>query len=239
VIIDKALILAAGFGTRMKELTKDIPKPLLPYRGRPIIDYVLERLAKDGVRHLFVNTHYLGAQIANHMTLWRNHFDSIRILNESTIRGTGGTIQDTCSLVEASPFFVVNGDIVWNPNPDQSVFKDLAEEYLLYKNPLLAVVPRERAFGYAGEGDFDVVNSQVNVPPPGSARPFVYGGIQVVAPKALQGFEEDAPSFSCYRMWLWLMKRKKLRGYPWEDPWFHLGTKEFYLSSQALNHETD
>ena len=63
----KAMILAAGFGKRLGELTKRKPKPLLEVKGKPLIDHHIEKLISAGFRTIAINTHYLGTQISEHV----------------------------------------------------------------------------------------------------------------------------------------------------------------------------
>ena len=63
----KAMILAAGFGKRLGELTKSKPKPLLEVKGKPLIDYHIEKLISSGFKTIAINTHYLGTQISDHI----------------------------------------------------------------------------------------------------------------------------------------------------------------------------
>ena len=63
-----AMVLAAGFGERMKPLTEKMPKPLVPVDGKPLLDHVLDRLADAGVERAVVNVHYLADQIEKHVT---------------------------------------------------------------------------------------------------------------------------------------------------------------------------
>ena len=108
---DKALVLAAGFGTRMRPLTSLVPKPLLPLWGRPIIDRALDLLRGWGVREVLVNLHH-GADA---MLDWarRRPDDGLRISLsfESDILGTGGALRRGAWFFGGEPFWIVNADI--------------------------------------------------------------------------------------------------------------------------------
>lgn len=87
----RALLLAAGFGTRLLPLTERLPKCLVPINGRPLLDYWLENLLKGGVEEVIINTHYLAPLV--HQFLNQSSWSSrVTIVHEERLLGTGGTI---------------------------------------------------------------------------------------------------------------------------------------------------
>ena len=95
-----AMVLAAGFGTRLKPITDHTPKPLIPVAGRTLLDRCLDRLAEAGVRRAVVNIHWLGAQIREHLKA--RHDLEIIISDESDrLLETGGGIAKGLPLLEA------------------------------------------------------------------------------------------------------------------------------------------
>src|SRR5579862_806668 len=110
VMIDSAMILAAGFGTRMKPITDHTPKPLIPLNGRPLIDHALDRLVAAGVKRVVVNTHYKADMIAAHLK--GRHDVAIELSHEKTLLDTGGGVKKALPhLGEA--FYVLNADVFW------------------------------------------------------------------------------------------------------------------------------
>ena len=93
----KAMILAAGFGKRLGELTKSKPKPLLEVKGKPLIDYHIEKLISSGFKTIAINTHYLGAQISDHIIDNFGQRVEIHISHEKQLLGTGGGIKKAIS----------------------------------------------------------------------------------------------------------------------------------------------
>ena len=105
-----ALIMAGGFGMRMRPLTNSIPKPMLPINGIPLMELIVDKLRKSGVRKIYVSTHYLSEVIINHFGDGTKFNVAIEYLKESTPLGTGGClslIQDT-----SRDILVINGDIL-------------------------------------------------------------------------------------------------------------------------------
>lgn len=126
-----AFILAAGLGTRLRPLTEHTPKPLLPVRGRPILDHALDHARAHGHRHVVVNAHWLAPQIV----AWAAARPGVRVVVEPVILGTGGGLKNAASLL-ADRFVVLNGDILCDV--------DLTA---LYATPLPAVMAVRRREG--------------------------------------------------------------------------------------------
>ena len=109
------LIMAGGFGTRMGELTKDLPKPLLKVRGRSIMDHLLERFSNSGVRKVFISTHYKFEKIKEAINEGIYRGLEIKYLYEERPLGTGGCL----NLIRERNFknlLVVNGDVLTDLN---------------------------------------------------------------------------------------------------------------------------
>ncbi len=106
----KAMILAAGLGTRLRPLTNAIPKPLLPLAGRPLIEWNLLLLRRHGVRDVVINIHHLGEQIAQALGDGSRLGMALRFSREPVILGTGGGLKQAESFFGSEPFFVLNGD---------------------------------------------------------------------------------------------------------------------------------
>lgn len=111
-----ALIMAGGYGQRLKPLTDKLPKPLLPVGDKPIIGHIVKSLRKAGVRQINVSTHYKANLISEHFEKQENCDVEIKLLNESTPLGTAGALQ----LLERpqKPILVINGDILTHTDFD-------------------------------------------------------------------------------------------------------------------------
>ncbi len=109
----KAMILAAGLGTRLRPLTDKIPKPLLPINGHPLIHYTLALLKRHGITDVVINLHYLGDQIRQALGNGKKLGFTIEYSDEPEILGTGGGILKAKSFFEdESDFLVINADII-------------------------------------------------------------------------------------------------------------------------------
>ena len=101
------LILAAGLGTRMGDLTKDLPKPLLPVKGKLLIDYAFNLIEPLQSKNIFVNTHYHADLIQSYIS---NNYENIKISFEPEILGTGGGIKK----IHQNDLLVLNTDNLWH-----------------------------------------------------------------------------------------------------------------------------
>ncbi len=108
-----AILLAAGLGTRLRPLTQDLPKPLLPIGNKRLIDFPLERLARAGVVDVVINLHYLGEEIRRYVGSGEKYQLHVQYSEEPVILGTGGGIQQAAQwLPDPSRFFVINADVL-------------------------------------------------------------------------------------------------------------------------------
>jgi NDP-sugar pyrophosphorylase family protein len=110
-LLDTAMILAAGFGTRLKPLTENTPKALVEYKGKPMIFHVIKKLESFGIKKIVINTHHLAGKINEYFAA--NRFDSeIFLVHEEDILGTGGGIKNAEKLLKgAENFLVYNADV--------------------------------------------------------------------------------------------------------------------------------
>jgi len=110
----KALVLCAGYGTRLGELTRTTPKPMLPIGGRPLLEYILRHLARHGFRNILINLHHRPDAIRDHFGDGAALGLSIRYVLEDELLGTAGTIRENREFLAADgrPFLVHYGDIL-------------------------------------------------------------------------------------------------------------------------------
>jgi mannose-1-phosphate guanylyltransferase len=105
----KAILLAAGLGTRLRPVTDTIPKCLIPIQGRPLLDYWLQLLFEQGIEEVLINTHYLPEQIHDYVS--KNKWtDKITLVHEEKLYGTGGTILNNSSFFDDEPILVAHAD---------------------------------------------------------------------------------------------------------------------------------
>jgi len=107
----EGMILAAGFGTRLKPLTDTLPKALAPINGRPLLDIVICKFIAAGISKIIINTHYLSDKIVEFLAD-KNYSAEIVVSHEDEILGTGGGIKKIKELITGDDFLVHNVDVV-------------------------------------------------------------------------------------------------------------------------------
>src|ERR1043166_3434343 len=110
--IERAMVLAAGLGTRMRPLTDALPKPLVPVAGKALVDHVLDRLADVGVTTAVVNVHYMADVIEAHLER-RTRPTTVISDERGELLDTGGGVVKALALLGEAPFFHVNSDTIW------------------------------------------------------------------------------------------------------------------------------
>ena len=136
--VRKAIVLAAGFGTRLRPLTLSRPKPLLPVMGEPMLGRILDMLVSWGVEDIKVNAHHLADQVEDFVREYSGDAVAadgrslaargvrISVSREDAILGTGGVLRPLRDWIGGEPFWLVNGDIVvedLDPEPIEEAFE--------------------------------------------------------------------------------------------------------------------
>lgn len=144
--VDEAIVLAGGFGTRLRGVVHDVPKPLAPVAGRPFLAWLLDALAPHGMRRVVLATGYLGDQVEAALgTAWRGM--ALVYSRETAPLGTGGAIVHALREVSSDAFFVLNGD-TWL-ELDYAAFDRAVNEAGACLGVALAHVPDVSRYGAA------------------------------------------------------------------------------------------
>lgn len=106
----KAIILAGGFGTRLRAAVKDVPKPMAPVNGRPFLELLVSRLVSEGISEIILSVGYLHEIIVKHFGDGRRFNASIIYCVEREPVGTGGGVRESLKLAGAGDTLVINGD---------------------------------------------------------------------------------------------------------------------------------
>ena len=114
----KAIILAAGFGSRMQPLSQQVPKPLMPIWNRPILEHNIRLLQRWGVKEILINVHHRAADIVQAVQQIKNRSARISFSFEPEILGTGGALMQAAWFLDESPFWLLNADIAADLDPD-------------------------------------------------------------------------------------------------------------------------
>ena len=219
----KALVLAAGLGTRLLPYTRYTPKPLFTIGGRTFLDIIICSLQAAGCEAIAVNTHHLESQIESFITA-QNYSVPVRISYESEILGTGGAIKNIEDFWDDRPFLVVNSDIVTDID-----FRSVYEFHLAHSYPVTLVLHDCPEFNTVSVNHDGFVAGFPADSKAGVSAQVTFTGIQVLDPEILNWIPRAgfSSSIETYKQ---LLSRKQpvkahiLNGNFWSD----MGTSERY-----------
>ena len=174
-----AVILAAGFGTRLRPLSYRVPKPLFPILNRPLLGLILSKLEAAGFKRIAINAHHLAADIKLYLETQVQWNLEIFLSYEPEILGTGGGLRNLAEFLGNAPFLVINGDILTD--------LDFAEIYNLHQPDALATLvlhdyPRFNHVWLTEDGHVAAFGTPPAGPVP-STPPLAFTGVQVVSPR--------------------------------------------------------
>jgi len=221
--IKRAMVLAAGFGVRLRPITDTIPKPLVQVLGRTLIDRTIDRLHEGGVETFVVNTHHLGEKIHAHL----EKRDDVKILfsPEDEILETGGGIANALDHFGNDPFFACNGDTLWLNGLQDAVNRMVRHWDGDKMDALLMLHSTVDAYGYEGYGDFCVdALGALSRRPEGEVSPYLFTGVQILHPRLFKGAPEGP--FSLNVLYDKAIESDRLYGIVHDGEWFHVGTPE-------------
>lgn len=220
----KAMILSAGLGTRLRPLTYQIPKPLIPVLDRPIIIYVIELLKKYGFKELIINLYHLPQAIADSLGDGSDFGVEIKYSWEKELLGTAGAIREVKSLLEKETFLVINSDILVDID-----LNDLVEfHHRKEAEATLAIKISKEADEYGAIG-LDKENRIVSFVELTMGKPLVSGiftGISVMEPTIFQYISEGSDGLGDEVFPKMLLNGENLYGYTWVKYWLDIGTPE-------------
>ena len=221
---NRAIILAAGIGKRMRPITATVPKPLVEVGGRSLIDHGLDRLDRAGVKTAVVNVHYLADLVSAHVS--RRNRPRIVISDErEKLLDTGGGIARALPHLGEEPFYVINSDSFWIEGPRPNL-DWLAGGWNGDKmDALLLLASTVRSVGYSGRGDFQMDPAgHLSRRPEREVAPFVYAGAAILHPRLFADCP-DGP-FSLNRLFDNAIEADRLYGVRMDGRWLHVGTPE-------------
>jgi MurNAc alpha-1-phosphate uridylyltransferase len=216
----------------MRPLTESRPKPLIEVAGRSLLDRVLDQLQAAGISDIVVNAHYLAGQIEAHLAGRSVGPARITVSVEAERLETGGGVAKALPLLGDEPFFVVNGDVLWQDGP-RPTLTSLAEAWNgAAMDALLLLHPTATAFGYDGTGDFLIAaDGRLSRPTEGAGAPYLFAGIQILSPTVWTGL--PAPPFSLNWIYDRAAAAGRLFGLVHAGSWFHVGTPEDLALAEA------
>ena len=178
------MILAAGFGNRMRPLSDRFPKPLLPIIGRPLIDYTIEHLKTASIRKIGVNIHHWADKMEAYLGNGSQWNVEITISREREILGTGGGMRALHDfLSDEGPFLVYNGDIL-----SEIELQEVVDFHFRW-GPMVTMVlcnyPLKNSVSLSPDGTIVDLSGKLGGVRPGKDKNLTFTGVSIVVPGVL------------------------------------------------------
>jgi len=228
----KAMVLAAGFGERLRPLTETTPKPLLKVGNKPLIQYHIENLVSAGVRELVINTSWLGDQIEAFLGDGSRFGVDISWSREEEPLETGGGIRRALPLLGSEPFLLINGDI-WTDYPlvdlvNRPWSEDMDAHLVLVPNPMHHLDGDYSLNGLSG----DQKGIQKVSYPRKDEEAFTFSGLSIMRPDIFAMYSSASEKFPLRNVLESGINAGCVSGELFQGAWWNIGTFE---RLQALN----
>ena len=231
-MIERAIVLAAGFGKRVLPLTNTTPKPLLKINNVSLLANTLNFLKKSGVKHFAINTHHLGEQIENFAESNKGIYD-IKIFKEKEILGTGGGIRNALSFFLDKPFISINSDTIWS-DEYLSPLKNLYKSFTKFNaNSGLLMIQRENSFDKTLKGDFTIKSEPFLFRQAGDTNNLIFTGCQIINPILLKDKKNE--NFSIQPVWDEAIADNKMVGEVAQNIFYHVTDLTIYEKLKKLD----
>lgn len=227
----KAMIFAAGLGTRLKPLTDNTPKALIKVNDKTLLQHAIEYLKKYGISEMVVNIHHFGSQIIDFIQA--NNFGvNISVSDETNeLLDTGGGLKKASSYFSGNdPLVVVNADILTNVNIDKMLHEHIQSGNVATlavrdrsSSRKLVFDKQQRLIGWRNLKTSETIEiSQFNI----DSNEYAFSGVQIISPKLFQHFPKQ-DKFSIIHWYLEIAKFSKIGAFLQPDGyWFDVGTIE-------------
>tara|TARA_Y100000294_G_scaffold21153_1_gene17913 strand:+ start:426 stop:1124 length:699 start_codon:yes stop_codon:yes gene_type:complete len=221
--VKKAIILGAGFGKRMRPMTKKIPKPLVKINGVTLLENSIKFLSSLDVKYIVVNAHHFHKEMVNFVK--RKKFSSkVNVVVEKRkILNTGGGILNASKKFKKQPFFVLNPDTPWRRGYKKEIRK-LEKVYLKNKKPTMLLVSKSKSYDRSFKGDFNL-NSKNEILRQKNNK-FIFTGVQIINRSVFK--KRKIRPFSMNKVWDDLIRSKELLGVTSKQRFFHINSYKIY-----------
>jgi NDP-sugar pyrophosphorylase family protein len=227
--MSKAMILAAGLGTRMRPLTHDKAKPVLPVLNRPLIHWTIELLAAHGYRDIMINLHHLPRTVRAAVGDGRTLGVEVSYSYEREILGTGGGPRKVRRWIGGEPLLLLNGDVVFDF--DLSMLRRRHERSGAPATLALIGNPDPHKYSPVVTGPAGWVKSIARRPRPARGTVSMFAGVHILEPALLDRLP-PGPSDTVRQIYAPLIAEgRPPLGVRVKGPWYDLGSPSLYLAS--------
>jgi N-acetyl-alpha-D-muramate 1-phosphate uridylyltransferase len=218
--LKKAMVLAAGYGTRLKPLTDRMPKPLVPVAGKPMIEYSLEKLRAYGIEEVIINVSHLKDQLTAYVSKLSGL--TIKISEETEPLETGGGLKKALPFLGNEPFFTINSDIIWL-DEQENTLDGLTRHWDDAKmDVLLLAQSKSRATGHDKGEDHLFIKPGNTIDWNEREAPYIIAGIGIMHPRILINAPDG--KFTVKIIWHQALAQDRLFCLPHHGQWFQTGT---------------
>jgi len=221
--ITQAIILAGGRGVNMRPLTYEVPKPLIPVAGKPLIEYTIEMLREAGVREIILAVGHLGDKLKEAVGNGSKYGVTISYSEESKPLGTAGALRKASVFFQDKPFIVVNGDVLTELKISElSAFH---QEDTYSATMALSTEPNTKGYGVAllrGEKIVKFLKQDKK-----QTTQLINAGVYVMNADVLKYIPKTGAS-DLEDVFEKLAVEGKLAGFPFDGKWFEVSTPENY-----------
>jgi MurNAc alpha-1-phosphate uridylyltransferase len=220
---DHAFILAAGQGKRLRPYTDTMPKPMVPVNGRPIIDYTVEKLLREGIKNITINLFYLGDRIENYFSGRQDC--NFYFSKETALLDTGGGIKAALPSMGNNPFYIINGDAFWSDPAGETSLNALAEMWRPDDMDILLLLQPVKTMTLTqGVGDYDLDAQGRAVRARDKNGQYMFAGIRIAKPDIFA--ESPKGAFSFLELMDKAEAQGRLYGHVHQGEWHHISTPE-------------
>jgi MurNAc alpha-1-phosphate uridylyltransferase len=236
MLVENAMVLAAGLGTRLRPLTDRMPKPLVPVGGRPMIDYVLDALSEAGIRTVCVNVHHHADQMEAHLA-GRTDMNILISDERSRLMNSGGGLAKGLKQLPAGLILVMNADLFWvgEPEGEPSNLRRLISFFDPGRMDMgMLCAPMDHVVGHDGTRDFHLAqNGRLTRYREGDHHPVVYAGAFVMH----SGFLADAPADEAFNLNIYFdraIRTDRLYGMELSGDWITVGSPQGLAEAETF-----
>ena len=232
-MINKAMILAAGFGKRLHPLTLNHPKPLLKIGNETLLSNTLKFLERFKVSQIVVNVHYLSEQIIDYINKTKFNLTITIVKEKDEILDTGGGVLNSIKYFSNEPFIVINPDTIWNLGHllELEKMRNFFHKNKKIKCSLL-VVNKKKSFDKSFRGDFNLKNNLITRKDNEDLK-YIYTGLQIIKPEIF--LDLNTKVFSINKIWDKLIENNELYGIESNIDFLHVSTLRIYDSLLEKN----
>lgn len=233
--LDTAMVLAAGLGTRMRPLTEQTPKPLIPVAGKPLIEHTLQTVSEAGAVRAVANAHHLAEQLQEFTGAWnyRDKRPALTLSDEThELLETGGGVAKALPALDRDAFFVVNSDNIWTGDaPLEALTRSWDPARM---DALLLLTPIDAATAYTRRGDFSL-DPEGRLVRRGDRieAPLVYTGAQILSAAAFRSAPSTGP-YSLNVVWDALIAEGRAFGVLHLGGWVDVGGPAGITAAETL-----